>query len=64
MVPQRIQAVSAPKPEWVLKDDYHFLYQGEKVIAGYDDQADEFRWFDRQTMAWGPVTTPPWEAAE
>ncbi len=47
-----------------MKDDYHFLYRGDLVIAGYDEHKDQFRWFDRQSMTWGPVTAPPWEAAE
>jgi hypothetical protein len=33
-------------------------------VAGYDEQADQFRWFDRDRMEWGPVTAPPWEEAE
>jgi len=61
---QSLTVQAQPQYRWVYRDDYNFLYKDDKVVAGYDFDKKEFRWFDRDKMAWGPVTQPPWEQAE
>lgn len=48
---------------WRQSEDdagYWGLYKNGIQVAGYDEDFDEYRTYNRATDTWGPKTAPPW----
>lgn len=60
-VQQFVQQPLQVKEAWSFHAEWKqcFLYQGPRLIAGFNPRSNEFRWYLREKDDWGPAVNPP-----